>query len=211
LSGGCDGNDDRAAKIVSRAYATAESRSYLMSRQLSPQRVLQSPIGADRYVERAIESRRKRSDILAVGHPPVSLAKEVAPRRGGEQNLSTLHVERSSRRTSSALTRRPASRSPSIRRLINHQSTRPNARLQRHGRYSTPQTRPWRRGGPRRTRRLAFTSSRPDDLRRETTGSWRSPTSRCCSPRGPRRSSISRTDLQGTHRWNPTPILKMTA
>ena len=64
-------------------------------------------------VERAIEIRRKRLDVLAIGHPPVALAKDVAACRGGEQDLSTLHVERSSRRTSSALTRRPASRSPS--------------------------------------------------------------------------------------------------
>jgi hypothetical protein len=64
-------------------------------------------------VERAIEIRRKRVDVLAVGHPPVALAKDVAARSGGEQNLSALHVERSSRKTSSALTRRPASRSPS--------------------------------------------------------------------------------------------------
>ena len=64
-------------------------------------------------VERAIEIRRKRLDVLAIGHPPVALAKDVATRGSGEQNLSALHVERSSRKTSSALTRRPASRSPS--------------------------------------------------------------------------------------------------
>src|SRR4051812_3990433 len=60
-------------------------------------------------LERAIEIRRKGFDVLAVGHPPVALAEDVAACSGGEQKLSTLYVERSSRRTSSALMRRPAS------------------------------------------------------------------------------------------------------
>jgi uncharacterized protein YbjT (DUF2867 family) len=57
--------------------------------------------------------RRPLTDDRLHRAAPVALAKDVAACRGGEQDLSTLHVERSSRRTSSALTRRPASRSPS--------------------------------------------------------------------------------------------------
>ena len=92
---------------------------------------------------------------------PVGAAKDVAAWWWWNRNLSMLHVERQSRRTSSALTRRPASRfavddggdhagrrdrviepvgrlrgrvtSAPLQILRNHhQSTRPNARLQRH-------------------------------------------------------------------------------
>src|ERR1700690_4408215 len=64
-------------------------------------------------VERAIEVRCKGIDLLTIGRPPLALVTDVVARGGREQNLSTLHGERSSRRTSSALKRRPASKSPS--------------------------------------------------------------------------------------------------
>jgi len=57
----------------------------------------------------ATAAEQSCEDLRLVGEPRAT----PAACRGGEQDLSTLHVERSSRRTSSALTRRPASRSPS--------------------------------------------------------------------------------------------------
>ena len=64
-------------------------------------------------VDDSIEVRCERIYMLAVSDPPFPFSKNMPARCGGEMNRPAFHSERSSRRTSSAETSRPASTSRS--------------------------------------------------------------------------------------------------